>query len=75
MRFLSTFFRRKRPVSPSTSTDDSVYRLLAEQASDVLFHLGPEGLVTYVSPSVERMLGYRQEQVIGTDAVSLTASV
>jgi diguanylate cyclase (GGDEF)-like protein/PAS domain S-box-containing protein len=73
MSFFSALLRRKGPVRSAGATDESVYRVLAEQASDVLIHIGPDGLVTYASPSVERMLGYRPEQVIGTDTVWLLA--
>jgi len=36
------------------------YRLLAEQASDIIHHLTPEGTFVFLSPSVESILGYPQ---------------
>ncbi len=73
MTFFSALFRRKRPIPFPPPTDESVYRAFAEQASDVLVHIGSDGLATYVSPSVERILGYRPDQVIGTDTLWLLA--
>lgn len=41
------------------------YRMLAENARDVIWMLDLEGRFTYVSPSVERLRGYTPEEVIG----------
>ncbi len=48
------------------------YRLLAENASDVVFEMGLDGRVLWVSPSVERVLGWRPDDIIGRDATELT---
>jgi diguanylate cyclase (GGDEF)-like protein/PAS domain S-box-containing protein len=71
MTFFSRLVRWKRSVLSPGPPEESVYRLLAEQSSDVLVHLAPDGLVTFVSPSVERMLGYKSEQIIGSDMLWL----
>lgn len=34
------------------------YRLLAERASDIIYHVGPDGRWQFLSPSVESILGY-----------------
>ena len=73
MSFFSALLRRTGLTRPTGPANESVYRVLAEQASDVLIHIGPDELVTYVTPSIERMLGYKPEQVIGTDTVWLLA--
>jgi diguanylate cyclase (GGDEF)-like protein/PAS domain S-box-containing protein len=48
------------------------YRLLAENASDVVFEMGLDGTVLWVSPSVERVLGWSPEAIVGLDATTLT---
>jgi diguanylate cyclase (GGDEF)-like protein/PAS domain S-box-containing protein len=48
------------------------YRLLAENASDVVFEMGLDGRVLWASPSVERELGWRPDDIIGRDATELT---
>lgn len=73
MKFFRTLWGRKPPVLSPGSVDESVYRVLAEQASDALIHVGPDGLVTYASPSVEGMLGHRPDQIVGTDMRWLVA--
>jgi PAS domain S-box-containing protein len=42
------------------------FRGIAERSIDGIFELDLEGRVTYVSPSVQRALGYKPEEVIGT---------
>lgn len=43
------------------------FRLLADISVDVIYQLNLEGDLTYCSPSVERMLGYTPEEVIGNN--------
>jgi len=40
-------------------------RALTENAWDVVHMLTPDDVITYISPSVERVLGYRPEEMIG----------
>ena len=41
------------------------FRLLTEHASDLVSVLGPDGVLSYVSPAVERLLGYAPGEVVG----------
>lgn len=41
------------------------YRMLAENASDVVFRIDPSLLLAWISPSVREVLGERAEDVIG----------
>ncbi|PSQ77496.1 MAG: hypothetical protein BRD35_03525 [Bacteroidetes bacterium QH_7_62_13] len=47
------------------------YRLLAENVTDVVTHLGPTTQLLYVSPSVENLLGYAPDELTGTRAFHL----
>ncbi len=49
----------------SLSESESKYRLITENASDVIWTMNTEGTYLYVSPSVERARGYKPEEVIG----------
>ncbi len=40
------------------------YRLYFEKSTDVMFSLNPEGDIMSVSPSIEKMLGYKPEELI-----------
>ncbi len=44
---------------------ESKYRLLTENASDVVWRLDSEYRFTYVSPADERLRGYKADEVIG----------
>jgi PAS domain S-box-containing protein len=41
------------------------YRLLVQNSSDIIGVMNPDGTVLYLSPAIERMLGYRPEDRIG----------
>lgn len=41
------------------------YRLLAENSAEVVFHTGRQGTLEWVSPSVEAVLGWRPEDLLG----------
>ncbi len=41
------------------------YRLLAENATDVIWTVDTDLNITYISPSVTRVLGYRPEELMG----------
>ncbi|MBK8027468.1 MAG: PAS domain S-box protein [Chloroflexi bacterium] len=47
------------------------YRLLAENVSDVIVKMSPDGTRTYVSPSVKVLLGYSPEELIGSSEKDL----
>ncbi len=53
--------RRKESSSSSTSAD--TLRLLSENNSDVIFRFGADGLARYISPSVERLYGYKAAEI------------
>jgi PAS domain S-box-containing protein len=44
------------------------YRALIENSVDLIFILDAEAIITFISPSIERVLGYSPEEVIGTCA-------
>lgn len=43
---------------------ESYYRLLAENSTDVIWVLGLDERFTYISPSVEKLRGYKPEEVL-----------
>lgn len=47
------------------------YQLLAESTYELIALHSPDGTYKYVSPSVENMLGYTAEELIGTDPYDL----
>ncbi len=55
---------RKR-AEDALRESQSAYRNLVENLNDVIFSTDSEGVLTYVSPSVERLLGYQPSEMIG----------
>jgi len=49
------------------------FRSLAENAYDVIWTATLEGVITYASPSIERLAGYTPEQVIGRSLLDALA--
>jgi len=44
---------------------EGFFRMLIENALDLVTVMGPDSRIVYVGPSVERLLGYRQQELIG----------
>lgn len=49
------------------------YRLLAENVADIIWTLDMDGRYTYVSPSVEHMLGFKADEVVGMTTDDIVA--
>ncbi len=47
------------------------YRLLTENANDLIFTLDRQNRFTFINPAVKRMLGYEADELVGTPAVNL----
>jgi len=47
------------------------FRSLVESSSDGIVILSPTGAIRYQNPSVERLLGYSEDELIGTNAFTL----
>jgi len=45
------------------------YKNLIETATDLIYELNPEGLITYVNPFTVKALGYTREEIINTPYV------
>jgi PAS domain S-box-containing protein/putative nucleotidyltransferase with HDIG domain len=45
---------------------ESQFRLLAENASDMISRHGVDGLFIYISPACENILGYKPEELVGS---------
>jgi diguanylate cyclase (GGDEF)-like protein/PAS domain S-box-containing protein len=50
---------------------EEYFRTLVENASDLVYVLSADGVIRYLSPSVQQVLGFRAEELIGTDGLLL----
>ena len=48
--------------------NEARYRLLADNMADVVTRIRSDGSSNYISPAVERLLGYRPEEMVGRPA-------
>lgn len=68
---LRGFSKVTRDITERKRTDDLIreseerFRLLVQNSSDVITVIDAEGTIRYVSPAIERTMGYRPEEVIG----------
>lgn len=71
LAFLHRLFGRT-PKKKDSSREADTYRLLAEQSPDVIFRVRSDGVVTYISPSVEALYGVTAAEMMarGGDVTS-----
>ncbi|HYH22206.1 MAG TPA: response regulator [Azospirillum sp.] len=66
--FLGTLLlreRRRLENAQALEFSESRYRMLAEHASDAIARIRPDGVLTFTSDAVSKVLGYRPEQLVG----------
>ena len=61
---------RKR-AGEALKENEERFRLLAQNVSDVIGLVDGDGIVSYLSPSVRRVLGYEPGELVGTSSFSL----
>lgn len=66
--FLTDITQRKR-IEEELANSELYYRSLIENAADITAVLAPEGHLRYISPSVERVLGYEAGEVSGRNVL------
>jgi nitrogen fixation negative regulator NifL len=60
-----------QPETEVPTPDEAYFRSLIENASDIISILESDGIIRYESPSVERILGCRPDELVGYNAFDL----
>ena len=61
----------RKAAEDELRASEAKYRDLVEEIHEVIYAVDGNGKITYASPSVERLLGYRPEELIGEPYSSL----
>ena len=56
---------KQKVVETDLRKSDERFKQVVETAGDWIWEVDTEGLYTYASPNIERMLGYKPEEIIG----------
>ncbi|MBF0528548.1 MAG: PAS domain S-box protein [Deltaproteobacteria bacterium] len=59
-------WNRTRMAEQEVLKSEQRFRLFIENANDLIYTLSPAGIITYVAPNVEFLLGYLPFELIGT---------
>lgn len=65
MVFIARDISERKLAEEKLRKSEETYRVLIETINDVVYEVTNEGIVNYVSPSIERFLGYKPEDLIG----------
>ena len=63
--------KARREAEQAILVNERRYRSLIENAQDIITVIDETTVITYVSPSVERVLGYRPDEVVGSQLMEL----
>ncbi len=67
--FVRQLHARQR-LAAELQAKEAVFRLLAEESSDMVTRIGMDERIHYISPSSARVVGWRPEQLMGTSALA-----
>lgn len=57
-----------RRIEETLKESEARFQALVQNALDIVMIADPDGTIRYISPSVERVLGYLSEEMIGTNS-------
>ncbi len=62
----------ERRAQANLAASESRYRLLADNASDMITTFGPGGDIRFISPACRAILGYAPEEMVGRRVIDMT---
>jgi PAS domain S-box-containing protein len=60
----------KKIIELKLSKSEAVYRNLVESIHDVIYEISNTGIINYISPAIEKIMGYTPEELIGKSATN-----
>jgi PAS domain S-box len=57
----------RRKAEDAISASEEKYRTLVERISDVIYSLDERGVITYISPAIEKISGYSPSEIMGKE--------
>jgi len=64
--FLYKKWHKTREAELAVLKSDQRFRQFVENANELIYTLSPDGIITYVAPNVESLLGYHPTELTGT---------
>ena len=61
-------------IEAEVKESESRYRILADNSTDIISRLSPDGVYLYVSPACKQLLGYEQKEMVGHSALGFLHS-
>ncbi len=77
VELISTFARDMTPhqqAKAAQARSEAKWRSLIQNSSDLITILSADGIILYVSPSIERLLGYSPDELVGQPVLKYIAS-
>lgn len=62
----------RKQAEATLAESEGKFRSLIQNSSDIITILEPNGTIRYISPSAERILGYKPEELVGRNAFDFT---
>jgi PAS domain S-box-containing protein len=61
----------RKKAQDSTRKSEEYFRAITENISDIIIVVDALGTITYASPSIERFIGYRPDELVGKNSLDL----
>lgn len=61
----------QKEAKKSLRHSESLYKLISENAQDIITYSSSKGICQFISPSVHKLLGYKPEALIGTNYMNI----
>ncbi len=68
---IAALLKQREALSQALAENEARYRLLADNATDIMVTLNPDGTIRFISPSVREIALYEPEVLIGTSLIDI----